>query len=148
MEGLYRILFQADESWERERQVNALCKECDRYARHTQSTPLWKECGCLNMRDDTTGVGSFDIQTRLALWKNAAMAWQDGWPKARASAGNVGSEDAEEEAPNIVPLPKASVKDLGDGRYKFRGHKVQAASLEEAHRLLDDAYSGGAGADC
>ena len=68
------------------------------------------------------------------------MAWQDGWPTARASAGNAESEDDEEEAPKIEPLPKEAVKDQGDGRYKFRSHKVQAASLEEAWRLLDDAY--------
>ena len=68
------------------------------------------------------------------------VAWQEGWPAARASAGNAESEDEEEEAPNIAPLPKEAVKDQGDGRYKLRSHKVQAASLEEALRLLDAAY--------
>ena len=57
------------------------------------------------------------------------MAWADGWPTARDSAGNAESEDEEEEAPNIAPLPEEVVKD-----------QVQAASLEEAWRLLDDAY--------
>ena len=49
-------------------------------------------------------------------------------------------EDDEEEAPSITPLPKEAVKDHGDGCYKFRSHKVQAASFEEAWRLLDDAF--------
>jgi hypothetical protein len=44
MEELYRKLFQAEESPERERQLNALYKECGRYVRHTQPTSLSKEC--------------------------------------------------------------------------------------------------------
>ena len=40
MEELYRKLFQAEESLERERQLNALYKECGRYVRHTQPTSL------------------------------------------------------------------------------------------------------------
>ena len=67
------------------------------------------------MQHASTGVGSFDIRTRQVLWKYAAMSWQDGWPTARASAGNAESEDDEEEAPNIAPLPKEAVKDQGDG---------------------------------
>ena len=140
MEELYRMLFQAEESPERERQLNALYKELGRYVRHTQTTSLREECGRLNMQHATTGVGSFDIRTRQVLWKYAAMAWLDGWPTARASAGNAESEDEEKEVPNIQPLPKEAVKDQGDGCYKFRSHKVQAASLDEAWRLLDDAY--------
>ena len=42
MEELYRMLFQADESPERERQRNALYKECGRYVRHMQPTSLSK----------------------------------------------------------------------------------------------------------
>ena len=96
---------------------------------------------CIRDRYHSTGVGSFDIRTRQVLWKYAAMAWPSGWPTARASAGNAESEDEEEEeAPIIAPLPKEAVKDQGDGHYKFRSHKVQAASLEEAWRLLDDAF--------
>ena len=140
MEELYRKLFQAEESGERERELNALYKECGRYVRHTQPTTLSRACGRLYMHHASTGVGSFDIRTRQVLWKYAAMAWQDGWPTARASAGNAESEDDEEEAPNIAPLPKEAVKDQGDGRYTFRSHKGQAASLEEAWRLLDDAW--------
>ena len=77
MEELYRKLFQAEESLERERQLNALYKECGRYVRHTQPTPLSKECGRLSMQYPSAGVGSFDIQTRQVLWKYAAMAWQE-----------------------------------------------------------------------
>ena len=47
MEELYRKLFQAEESLERERQLNALYKECDRYVRHAQPTSLREECGRL-----------------------------------------------------------------------------------------------------
>ena len=83
MEELYRKLFQAKESLERERQLNALYQECSRYVRRTQLTSLSKECGRLKMQYPSTGVGSFDIRTRQVLWKNAAMAWQDGWPTAR-----------------------------------------------------------------
>jgi hypothetical protein len=75
MEELYRKLFQAEESPERERQLNALYKECGRYVRHTQPTSLSKECGRLNMQHASTGVGSFDIRTRQVLWKYAAMAF-------------------------------------------------------------------------
>ena len=96
MEELYRKLFQAEESRERERELNALYKECGRYVRHTQPTTLSRECGRLKMQHPSTGVGSFDIRTRQVLWKYAAMAWQDGWPTARASAGNAESEDDEE----------------------------------------------------
>ena len=140
MEEIYRKLFQAEESLERECQLNALYQECSRYVRRTQLTSLSKECGRLNMHYPSTGVGSFDIRTRQVLWKYAAMAWRDGWPTALASAGNAESEDEEEEAPKIAPLPKEAVKDQGDGHYKFRTHKVQATSLEEAWRLLDDAF--------
>ena len=140
MEELYRKLFQAEESLERERQLNALFIECGRYVRHTQPTSLSKECGRLKMKYASTGVGSFDIRTRQVLWKYLAMAWQDGWPTALASAGNAKSEDDEEETPNIAPLPKEAVKHHGDGCYKFRSHKVQAASLEEAWPLLDAAF--------
>ena len=87
MEELYRMLFQADESPERERQLNALYKECGRYVRHMQPTSLSKECGRLRMRVARTGIGSFDSQTRQVLWKFAAMAWLDGWPTVRACAG-------------------------------------------------------------
>ena len=140
MEELYRKLFQAEESLERERQLNALFMECGRYVRHTQPTTLLSECGRLNMQHASTGVGSFDIWTRQVLWKYATKAWQDGWPRPLASAGNAESEDDEEKAPNIIPLPKEAVKVHGDGCYKFRSHKVQAASFEEAWRLLDDAF--------
>ena len=92
------------------------------------------------MQHASTGVGSFDIQTRQVLWKYATKAWQDGWPRPLASAGNAESEDDEEKAPNIIPLPKEAVNDHGDGCYKFRSHKVQAASLEEAWPLLDAAF--------
>ena len=89
----------------------------------------------------TQGLGSFDIQTRMVLWKYAAMQWLDGWPTPRASARNADSEDEEEEeAPIITPLPKEAVHVLGGGRYRFRSYKVQAASLEEAWRLLDAAF--------
>ena len=54
MEELYRMLFQADESPERERQLNV---------RHMQPTSLSKECGFLRMRVACTGVGSFDSGT-------------------------------------------------------------------------------------
>ena len=63
MEELYRMLFQADESPERERQLNALYKECGRYVRHMQPTSLSKECGRLRMRVACTGVDSFDSGT-------------------------------------------------------------------------------------
>jgi len=88
MAELYRKLFQAEESpeRERERQLNALYKECSRYVRHMQPTSLSKECGRLKMHHASTGVGSFDIRTRQVLWKYSAMAWADGWPTARASA--------------------------------------------------------------
>ena len=111
-------MFQAEESLERECQLNALYQECSRYVRHTQPTFLSKECGRLKMHHVSTSVGSFDIRTRQVLWKYAAMAWLDGWPTARASAGNAESEDEEEdeEAPIIAPLPKEAVKDQGDGR--------------------------------
>ena len=68
------------------------------------------------------------------------MAWQDGWPTARAPAEPPESEEQDEVAPKIATLPKEAVKDLGDGLYKFRSHKVHAASLEEAQQLLDDAF--------
>ena len=87
MEELYRTLFQAEESPEREAQLDALYKECGRYVRHTQPTSLTKECGRLYTHHASTGVGSFDIRTRQVLWKYAAMAWLDGWPTGRASAG-------------------------------------------------------------
>jgi len=45
MKDLYRKLFQAEESPNRERQLNALYKECSRYARHMQPTSLSEECG-------------------------------------------------------------------------------------------------------
>ena len=45
MEELYRKLFQAEESLERERQLNALYQELGHYVRHTQPTSLSKECG-------------------------------------------------------------------------------------------------------
>ena len=32
------------------------------------------------------------------------------------------------------------MKDQGEGVYTFRSHRVQASSLDEAWRLLDDAY--------
>ena len=92
------------------------------------------------MKHASTGIGSFDIWTRQVLWKYATKAWQDGWPTALASAENAESEDDEEETPNIAPLPKEAVKHHGDGWYKFRSHKVQAASLEEAWPLLDAAF--------
>ena len=141
MEELYRMLFQAEESPERERKLNALYKECDQYVRHFHPTSLSKECGRLNMQHACTNVGSFDVRTRQVLWKYAATAWLDGWPTGRASAGNAEYEDeGEEEAPMITPLPKEAVKGLGDGRYKFRSYTVQAASREEAWPLLDAAY--------
>ena len=67
------------------------------------------------------------------------MAWRNGWPTGRASAEDPESE-GEAAAPDITPLPKAAVKDQGEGVYKFRSYKVQASSLDEAWRLLDDAY--------
>ena len=77
MEELYRKLFQAAESLERECQLNSLYQECSRYVRRTQLTSLSRECGRLNpQRYHSPGVGSFDIQTRQVLWKYAAMAWQ------------------------------------------------------------------------
>ena len=87
MEEFFRVLFQAEESPERERRLNALYKERGRYVGHMQPTSLSKECGRLRMRVACTGVGSFDSGTRQVLWKYAAMAWLDGWPTARASAG-------------------------------------------------------------
>ena len=105
MEELYRKLFQADESLERERQLDALFFSLDVYARRKQGRFLRKECGRLNMQDAQSGVGSFDIRTRQVLWKYATMAWRDGWPTARASAENAESEEEEEVALNIAPLP-------------------------------------------
>ena len=93
MEELYRKLFQADESLERERQLDALFFSLDVYARRKQGRFLRKECGRLKMQDAQTGVGSFDIRTRQVLWKYATMAWRDGWPTARASAEIAESED-------------------------------------------------------
>ena len=78
------------------------------------------------------------FQARQALWKSAAMAWRDGWPTGRASAGGHESE-GETVAPGITPLSKAAVKDQGEGVYMLRSYKVQASSLDEAWRLLDDA---------
>ena len=63
MEELYRILFQDEESPERECRLNALYKECAHYVRHTQLTSLSKECGRPRMRVACTGVGSFDSGT-------------------------------------------------------------------------------------
>ena len=100
MEELYRKLFQAEESLERERQLNALYQECGRYVRHTQPTTVMRECGRLNMQHASTGVGSFDIRTRQVLWKYATKAWQDGWPGALVSAGNAESEDDEAQTPH------------------------------------------------
>ena len=71
MEELYRKLFQAEESVEKERQLNALYQECGRYVRHTQPTTLSRECGRLKMQHASTGIGSFDIWTRQVLWKYA-----------------------------------------------------------------------------
>ena len=139
MEELYRTLFQAADGPERERQLNAVYASLEGYVRHTRDTPLRRQCGRLNTRDASTSVGSFDLRTRLTLWKCATMAWQDGWPTGRAPAEDPESE-SEAAAPDITPLPKAAVKDQGEGFYQFRGHKVQASSLDEAWRLLDDAY--------
>ena len=144
MEELYCILFQDEESPERECRLNVLYKDCAHYVRHTQLTSLSTECGRLNRRIDMRhagSLGSFDIQTRMVLWKYAAMQWLDGWPTPRASAWNAHAEDGEEEeSPSISPLPKEAVHDLAGGWYRFRSHKVQAASLEEAWRLLDAAF--------
>ena len=124
--------------------LNALYKECAHYVRHSQLTSLSKECGRLNRRSDMRHagtLGSFDIQTRMVLWKYAAMQWLDGWPTPYASVRHAHAEDGEEEeSPSILPLPKEAVRDLAGGWYSFRGHKVQAASLEEAWRLLDAAF--------
>ena len=139
MEELYLELFQAKESLERECWLDALYSSLEAYVRHKRGTFLRKECGRLNVYEKSSGMGSFDLQTRQVLWKYAAMAWRDGWPTALSSAENAESDD-EVEAPKLTALPKAAVKDQGGGLYKFRSHKVQAASLEEAWRLLDDAY--------
>ena len=47
--------------------------------------------------------------------------------------------EGEAAAPAITPLPQAAAKDQGEGVYRLRSHKVQASSLDEAWRLLDDA---------
>ena len=37
-------------------------------------------------------------------------------------------------------MPKEAVNGEGDGHYRFRGYRLQAASHEEGWRLLDEAY--------
>ena len=90
------------------------------------------------MHDASTGVGSFDLQTRQVLWKYAVMAWADGWPIARGSAGRDESED--EAAVDIKALPREAVEDTSDGRFKFRSHSVHTASLDEAWQALDAVW--------
>ena len=92
----------------------------------------------MRMHDPSTGVGRFDSQTCQALWKYAEMAWGDGWPMVRVSPESEESED--EAAVDITPLPRKAIKDLGDGRYKFRSHSVQATSMDAAWPSLDAAW--------
>ena len=54
---------------------------------------------------------------------------------------SVQSEESEDEAAiDVTPFPKEAIKDLGDGRYKFRSHSVQATSLDAAWESLDAAW--------
>ena len=71
-----------------------------------QGKHIQDECGRSRPHLPSTGIGSFDVQTRQVLWKGAAMACPDGWPTAHACAENAESE-VEEEAPDILPLPIA-----------------------------------------
>ena len=138
MEVLYRELFQERESPERERRLDAVYLSLEEYTRRRHGSTLRGECDRLHGRNAGAGVGSFRMGTRLTLWKWATVAWQDGWPTARAAEG---ATDSDAEAPGITPLPKHAVKDLGDGLYKFRSHRAQAASFEEGWRLLDAAWA-------
>ena len=86
MEELYRIMFQAVESVQRECQLNALFDSLVSYVRRCTNNVLKQECGRLIKHVASTGVGSFDIRSRQVLWQYAVMAWADGWPIARGSA--------------------------------------------------------------
>ena len=110
MEDLYRELFQAEESHLRECRLHALYSSLAAYALRTQGSFLRQECGRLKADQPSTGTGTFDLRTRQVLWKYAAMAWRDGWPRARASAEIAESED-EEEPPKIAALPQTAVQD-------------------------------------
>ena len=141
MEELYRILFEEEASFEREGQLNALFTECSWYVRHTQPNSLIKECGRLKMQHSATFQSRFDIQTRQVLWKYAVKAWMDGWLAAGTSAQTAAEcEDKEKEAAKIIELPKESVRDEGNGYYRFRGYKVPAATKEEGWQLLNELY--------
>ena len=135
------MMFQEEASLEREGQLNALYQECSRYVRRAHPNSLSKECGRLKMQYSPTFLGRFDIRARQVLWTCTAMAWMDGWLAAGTSAQNAAeSEDKEEEAANIIPLPKERTKDEGNGYYRVRGYRLQAASHEEGWRRLNEAY--------
>ena len=92
MEALYRVLFQEHRSPEREGRLDAMYHILEAYIRRRDGGMLRKECDRLREHDAGAGVGSFRMGTRLTLWNWATVAWQDGWPTARAAEGGIDSD--------------------------------------------------------
>ena len=78
------------------------------------------------------------------LWSTAARAWLHGWPRETESGGGgpLLSTDRAGEDPQLelTSIPREDVETLGEGWFKWRGFRKQAADFEEGWQLLNEAW--------
>jgi hypothetical protein len=97
------------------------------------------ECGRLNKHDPKSESGSFDIKSLQVMWKYATLAWLNGWPSVDTGPGLEPVSDSDSQDPHELPL--SAVKNVGDGKYRFRSYTVEATCGEEARQLLNARFA-------